>query len=138
MQQKIVRGDLSMNEFENNAYFWQKIDTLFLSSGFVLTKKKGETHDTFKNLVYPTDYGKVQANGDEGISIYAGSGDRNKVTSLVIAADILEKELDVKILAGCNEEEEDAVLRFLNQTDYQKTVLIRRGNELPSWAFTDN
>ena len=127
-----------MSEFENNAYFWQKIDTLFLSSEVNLTKKKGETHDIFKNMVYPTDYGKVQANGEQGVSIYVGSGDYNKVTALVIAADILEKELDVKILAGCNEEEEDAVLRFLNQTDYQKTVLIRRGNELPNWAFTDN
>lgn len=127
-----------MNEFENNAYFWQKIDTLFLSSGYNLTKKKGETHDTFKNLVYPTDYGKVQANGEKGISIYAGSGDRNKVSALIIAADILERELDVKVLAGCNAEEEDAILRFLNQTDYQKTVLIRRGSELPSWGFTDN
>ncbi|NLH62743.1 MAG: Inorganic pyrophosphatase, partial [Erysipelotrichaceae bacterium] len=74
----------------------------------------------------------------EGISVYAGSGDCNKVSALVIAADILAKELDVKILAGCNEDEEDAVLRFLNQTDYQKTVLIHRGNELPSWGFTDN
>jgi inorganic pyrophosphatase len=127
-----------MSEFENNAYFWQKIDTLFLSSGYTLTKKKGETHDVFKNLVYPTDYGKVQANGEQGISVYAGSGDRNKVTALIIAADILAKELDVKVLAGCNAEEEDVVLHFLNQTDYQKTVLIRRGSELPGWAMSDN
>lgn len=127
-----------MNEFENNAFFWQKIDTLFLSSEFNLTKKKGETHDTFKNMVYPTDYGKIVANGEAGISIYAGSNNRNKVTALIIAADILAKELDVKILCGCNEEEEDSILRFLNQTDYQKTVLIHRGNELPNWGITDN
>lgn len=127
-----------MSEFENNAYFWQKIDTLYLSSGYTLSKKKGETHDTFKNMIYPTNYGKVQANSEQGISIYVGTGDKNKVTALVIAADILEKELDVKILAGCSPEEEDAILRFLNQTDYQKTVLIHRGSELPSWAVSDN
>ncbi len=49
----------------------------------------------------------------------------------------LIKELDVKVLVGCTEEEVDQVLRFLNQTNYQKTVLIRKGNELPSWAETD-
>ena len=54
-----------------------------------------------------------------------------------VAADILIKELDVKVLVGCTEEEVDQVLRFLNQTNYQKTVLIRKGNELPSWAETD-
>jgi len=127
-----------MAEFENNAYFWQKVDTLYLSSGYRLTKKKGETHDEFKNLVYPLDYGKVNANGEKGVSVYAGSLNRNKVTSLVISADILAKELDVKILAGCTDEETDEVLRFLNQTEFQKTILIKRGSEIPNWTLSDN
>lgn len=126
-----------MAEIENNAYFWQKVDTLFLSSDFTINKKKGEVHDTYSNLIYPVDYGKIQIN-EGGASIYLGSGNRYKASALIIAADILAKELDVKILAGCSEEEEEAVLHFLNQTDYQKTVLIRRGTELPSWAYTDN
>ena len=33
--------------------------------------------------------------------------------------------------------EEDLILRFLNQTDFQKTILIRRGNEIPEWGLTD-
>ena len=57
---------------------------------------------------------------------------RYETSALVVAADILIKELDVKVLVGCTEEEVDQVLRFLNQTNYQKTVLIRKGNELPS------
>jgi inorganic pyrophosphatase len=60
------------------------------------------------------------------------------ITALVVAADILAKELDVKVLVGCTDEEVDDVLRFLNQTDYQKTVLIRRGRDIPSWGITDN
>ena len=118
-----------------------KAETLFLSGKLNLTKKKGDVHDTFKNLVYPTDYGHLtdtMSNTNEGISVYAGTGDRNQITGLVIAADILMKELDVKMLIGCNEEETTAVLRFLNQTEFQKTVLIRRGNEIPSWGMTDN
>jgi len=31
----------TMIEFENNAYFWQKLDTLYLSSGYQITRKKG-------------------------------------------------------------------------------------------------
>ncbi len=30
----------TMIEFENNAYFWQKLDTLYLSSGIPDYKKK--------------------------------------------------------------------------------------------------
>jgi inorganic pyrophosphatase len=130
-----------MAQYENNAYFWQKIDTLFLSSKLVITRRKNDIHPKFPNLIYPTDYGYVNdtnsVSGD-GVSVYAGTGNRSIITALVVAADILAKELDVKVLAGCNERETDDVLRFLNQTDYQKTVLIRRGSQIPAWGITDN
>ena len=130
----------TMIEFENNAYFWQKLDTLYLYSGYQITRKKGEVHPRFQNLIYPVDYGYIndtKSFGKDGVSLYAGSGNRYEISALVVAADILIKELDVKVLVGCTEEEVDQVLRFLNQTNYQKTVLIRKGNELPSWAETD-
>ena len=38
---------------------------------------------------------------------------------------------------GCTEEEQMKVLEFLNQTAFQKTVLIRRGDETPQWAMDD-
>ena len=130
-----------MDQYQNNAYFWQKVDTLFLASGFCQTRKKGDIHPVFKNLIYPTDYGYVpdtnSVSGD-GVSVYAGSGDRSTITALVVAADILAKELDVKILIGCTEEQVEDVLRFLNQTDYQKTVLIRRGNIIPAWGESES
>ncbi len=137
-----VRGVfLSMAEYENNAYFWQKVDSLFLSSGFRITRKKGDVHPVFKNLIYPLEYGHIndtKSVSGEGVSVYAGSLDRNHITALAVAADILSKELDVKVLVGCTEEEVEEVLRFLNQTDFQKTVLIRRGYKIPSWSFTND
>ncbi len=130
-----------MAEFENNAFFWQKVDTLFLSGELKVTKRKGEVHPTFRNLIYPTDYGHLSdtlSSSQEGVSVYLGSQDRNQITALVVAADILTKELDVKMLVGCSAEEEVEILEFLNQTDYQKTVLIHRNNTVPSWAYSDN
>lgn len=130
-----------MNEFENNAYFWQKIDTLYLSGTRKLIKHKGEQHDSFKNLVYPIDYARIEdmkSVSGHGVAVYLGSGNRNKVSALIVAADILEKELDVKVLAGCTEEEIHDVLTYLNQTEFQKTVLMRRGNAMPEWAEGDN
>jgi inorganic pyrophosphatase len=130
-----------MAQYENNAYFWQKIDTLFLSSKLVITRRKNDIHPKFPNLIYPTDYGylkeTISTSGD-GVTVYAGSGSRNTVTALAVAVDILQKELDVKVLAGCTEDETLDVLHFLNQTDYQKTVLIRRGKEIPAWGLTEN
>ncbi len=130
-----------MKNYENNAFFWQKVDTLYLSGTRKVIKKKGEVHDTFKNLVYPLDYARIEdmkSVSGHGVAVYLGSENRNKVSALVVAADILEKELDVKVLAGCTEEEIEEVLRYLNQTDFQKTVLIKRGIEIPDWSQADN
>ena len=87
-----------MKEFENNAFFWQKVDSLFLSGTKTLMKKKGEHHDTYNNLVYPVDYSRIvdmKSPSAHGVAVYMGSGNRNSVTGLIVAADILEKELDV-------------------------------------------
>ena len=130
-----------MTEFENNAYFWQKVDTLFLSSNLKIAKHKGEVHQKFKNLIYPVEYGHLEdtiSTSPSGISVYLGTQSKSKITGVVVAADILIKTIDIKLLVGCNDNETYEVLHFLNQTDFQKTVLIRRGNEIPSWGLTDN
>ncbi len=130
-----------MTNYENNAFFWQKVDSLYLSGSRRLIKKKGEQHDTYKNLVYPLDYARIEdmkSVSGHGVAVYLGSDNRNKVSGLIVAADILEKELDVKVLAGCTDEEIEDVLRYLNQTEFQKTILIKRGNEVPDWAQGDN
>ncbi len=128
-----------MNSFENNAFFWQKLDTLFLSSQLIISKEKGACHPQYQNLIYPVKYGRLVGTngGNSEVSVFRGSLLSDKVGAAVIAVDILKKELDIKLLSGCTEEEEDSILRFLNQTDFQKTVIIRRGTELPSWAMTD-
>ena len=128
-----------MKSFENNAFFWQKMDTLFLSSQLVISKKKGEVHPLYNNLIYPVDYGYLSNTQSEGnnICVYKGSLASDRVNSVIVAVDILKKDLDTKLITGCTEAEEEEVLRFLNQTDFQKTIIVRRGVELPSWALTD-
>ncbi len=130
-----------MNNYENNAFFWQKIDTLVFSSRFVLTREKGTQHPEYKNLIYPVNYGHyvdVAAESDEGgIAVFKGSEPSSTVKAMIVAADILKKDLEVKLLVGCTAEETDLILRFLNQTDFQKTILVRRGYEMPAWALTD-
>jgi len=49
----------------------------------------------------------------------------------------LKKDIEVKLLVGCTPAEEDMILRFLNQTDFQKTILVRRGLEIPAWGNSD-
>ena len=129
-----------MNELENNAFFWQKIDTLVLSSTFNVDKKAGTAHDTYTNLVYPVDYGYLSdtfGNDQKPVAMYCGSISAYKVEAIAISADILKKDCEVKLLLGCTEEETLKILEFLNQTEFQKAILVRRGDETPSWAIND-
>lgn len=119
----------------NNGYFWQKIDSLVLSTNIVISQPKESHHPEYLNMVYPVDYGYLT--DTDAIKVFKGSLKSTKVESIMIVGDILKRDLEVKLLMGCNEEEEKKILHFINQTDYQKGILVRRGNELPEWAITD-
>ncbi len=129
-----------MKEMENNAYFWQKLDTIFLSSSCTIDRPKGSTHKQYTNLVYPVDYGYLNDTltvDQQPIRIYVGSIKTNTVSAVAISADILKKDCEVKLLLGCTEKETKAIMQFLNKTEFQKALLIHRGNEIPSWAIDD-
>ncbi|CAM3598396.1 Inorganic pyrophosphatase [Erysipelothrix sp. HDW6B] len=124
-----------MQELLNNGYFWQKIDSLVLSTNVVISQDKGSRHPKYHNMVYPVDYGYLT--DIEPIKVFKGSVKRSTIDAVMIVADILKRDLEVKLLWGCTPEEEEEILRFINQTDYQKGILVRRGNEMPEWAITD-
>lgn len=129
-----------MKDYENNALFWQKLDTLYLSSDFVLKYQKDASHPDYPNLRYPCAYGflkTLSSEKDGAIPCFKGSGEA-QVDKIIVSADILNKFLEVKVLVGCTEEETQEILRFLNQNDFQKTILVKRGNTVPSWASTED
>lgn len=45
-----------MSSFENNAFFWQKLDTLYLSSKLVIDRPRNTCHYKYSNMIYPVDY----------------------------------------------------------------------------------
>ena len=71
------------------------------------------------------------------IDVFRGSEISSLVLAIAVSADILKKDCEVKLLVGCSEEEIHDILEFLNQTEFQKAVLLRRGNEVPEWAQND-
>lgn len=128
-----------MKEFENNAYFWQKVDTLFSSGNFKVTNKKGSPHKSYPSLTYPVDYGYVKTLDESleaPIEVFK-SEEGKRVDAIALCADIINKNFEVKALVGLNDEETEEVLHFLNCTDFQKSVLICRGKSIPSWGETE-
>ena len=128
-------------ELENNVYFWQKLDTLVLSSTLVIERKQNTTHPKYPNLVYPVDYGYLKdthSSDNAEIDCFVGKHGYSHVDTIMIAVDVLKKDIEVKVLLGCTKADEEKILHFLNQTDFQKTITVRRGNAQPAWAESDN
>ena len=128
-----------MKEFENNGYFWQKVDTLLMSCTLNIINHKGEHHKKYPDFIYPLDFGYLVSdlNDDsKGIACYIGH-EHQFCNSAIVSVDILDGECFVQFLIGCNEQQEEQVLKFLNQSEFQKTVIIRRAKEIPSWAVLD-
>ncbi len=129
-----------MEQLENNAYFWQKMDTLLLSSTCKIDHPQGSSHPVYANLIYPVDYGFLQdtvGTDTQPIHVFKGKKSAQNVGAIVISADILKKDCEVKLLVGCDEEEKVKILEFLNQTQFQKAILVQRGNQTPNWANND-
>ena len=124
-----------MKDFENNAHFWQKIDSIYLAGDFHLICKKGDIPKGM-NEECPCDYGYISSDHEFSIACFKGqNGD--DADALVILADILEKKLEVCLLVGCGHEEEVAILRFLNGSSFQKSVIIRRTSAVPFWDMEE-
>ena len=127
-------------QLENNIVFWQKLFTLLLSSSCTIDRPKGSHHFKYRNLVYPVDYGfltDTTGSDQAPIDVFKGSKGGTKVQAIAVSADILKKDCEVKLITGCTEHEILRILEFLNQTEFQKAILVRRGNEAPSWASAD-
>lgn len=128
-----------MKEFENNAYFWQKVDSLYSTGDFKLKHKKGEQHKRHPSLTYPFDFGEIRTlEEDNECSMEVYRNGNGRVDALILCADILTKRFEVKAVVGLNDDEILEVLTFLNKTDFQKSVLIKRGKDTPAWAISDN
>ena len=74
---------------------------------------------------------------DGAIPCFKGSASKD-INAVIIQADILLKSIGVIMLVGCTDKEEEEILNFLNHTDYQKAVLLRRSDVVPSWGLSDD
>ncbi len=129
-----------MRELENNAMFWQKVDAIYFSSKLVIDRPKNSCHYKYSNLIYPVDYGYLKdtlSSDMEPVDVFRGSENSNQIQAAVVSADILKKDCEVKLIVGCSEDEIYDIMLFLNQTDFQKALIVYRGSEVPEWGSSD-
>lgn len=95
-----------------------------------IDRPKGSTHPRFPDYIYPLDYGYLdgtQSQDGGGIDVWLGSGDQSQITGILVIADALKKDSEIKILLGSNKEEMKLALESSNTGD-MAAILIEKEN----------
>jgi inorganic pyrophosphatase len=124
----------------NNQAFWQAIDKLIAESAIIIDRPKSSKHPRF-DIVYPLDYGYLENTTSPdggGIDVWRGSNSEQICDTIICTVDLLKKDSEIKLLLGCSENEKDTVLRWHNDSEMQKGVIIRReGEKSTELSFTE-
>lgn len=97
--------------------FWGYLDRLVSSSRLVIDRPRGSPHPRYPNLIYPVDYGYLEGTttvDGGGLDVWVGTLPEKSLTALVLTVDLLKRDVEVKLLFGCTEAEQQAILDFHN------------------------
>lgn len=97
--------------------FWAYLDRLVASSRLVIDRPKGSHHPRYPALTYPVDYGYLEETttvDGGGIDVWAGSIPDQALSALLLTVDLQKRDVEVKLLLGCTEAEQQIILDFHN------------------------
>lgn len=110
--------------------FWTHLDRLLAAHEVVLDRPAGTWHPRYPERIYPFDYGYLKetcaADGDE-VDVWAGSGDRHRITGAVCTVDLVKNDTELKLLLGCTRADADAIVRF-HDSGPQAALLVWRND----------
>ena len=113
----------------NNPAFWHALDRLMSASEIVIDRPKGSPHPRFPSRIYPLDYGYLAGTASmdgDGIDLWRGSDPAQRLDAVVCTVDLMKRDSEIKLLIGCTKDEKAAVMRWHNDSDMMKAILIER------------
>ena len=112
-----------------SATFWTDADRLVATSVVVVDRPKGSRHPIAIDHVYPLDYGYLEGtiSGDgEGVDVWLGASGNRQVTGTVCTIDLSKRDLELKLLLGCSQQEVSEIGRFFRELGLQFELVARR------------
>lgn len=112
--------------------FWERMDWLVTKHEVQLDRPRGTPHPRYPTKTYPRDYGYLEGtqSGDgEGIDVWIGSGDPDRVTAVICTYDSEKQDAELKLLLGCTEEDCVLIEAFHNQGQQAGLLILRKEAE---------
>jgi coenzyme F420-0:L-glutamate ligase / coenzyme F420-1:gamma-L-glutamate ligase len=115
-----------------SAEFWIYLERLASDHPIIIDRPRGSAHPNFPELIYPLDYGYLEGTAaidGNGVDLWLGSLPGRGLDALAITVDLLKGDAEIKLLLGCDEEEKQTILNFLNGQS-MRASLVRRDQGL--------
>jgi inorganic pyrophosphatase len=112
----------------NNPEFWLAIDKLIAESALVIDRPKGAKHPRY-GFTYEVDYGYLEGTASMdggGIDVWSGSLADRRCDAIICTVDLVKRDSEIKLLIGCDEAEKRLVMRFHNENNTMKGIMLRR------------
>jgi inorganic pyrophosphatase len=122
--------ELSPEDVSDGRFDWADWEALIRANGITLDRPYGSPHPRFPDIIYPLDYGYVNAtvssDGDE-VDVFVGSA-QNGLVALLVTSDFRKGDREVKLLYNCTPEEIYLANGFVNfdRTLMEGTLILRR------------
>ncbi|NOZ50820.1 MAG: inorganic diphosphatase [Chloroflexi bacterium] len=114
--------------------FWFRIDKLVATCNLIIDRPRGSTHPRYPSFKYPFDYGYLEGthSGDQGgIDVWVGSLPERRVAAIVCTVDWQKRDMEVKILLGCSDQEAEEILKIHNKGAQSAILLARVDSQAP-------
>ena len=108
--------------------FWQHLETLIAEATIKIDRPKGSTHPRYSDIIDPLDYGYLAgtSSGDgAGVDVWLGTLPAQSLTGVICCVDLSKRDVELKLLLGCAEDEMTMLLAFHNE-ESQAAHLVRR------------
>ena len=97
--------------------FFAALDQLVADGEIVIDRPKGNPHPSIPEVTYPLDYGYLagttSADG-EGIDVFVGSAYGRGAAGVLLTADVVKRDAEMKVLVDCTDAEIGIARDFLS------------------------
>jgi len=116
-------------KISSNKAFWALLDKLVVENRLVVDRPRGTHHPKFPDCVYPLDYGFLEgtkSTDNAGIDVWRGRSPGLGVVAVIVTVDHLKKDVEIKLLLDCSQEDIHTVQRFHNASLEMQGILLER------------
>ncbi len=107
---------------------FKTLQTIVNNNSVVIDRPKNSRHPRYDDYVYPMDYGYLEgtkSQDGEGIDVWCGEANRDEVSGILITADGLKKDSEIKILLGCDKKEMKLAHAISNRGGMTAALIMR-------------